>query len=34
MTGYDFVKQKLAVIAVLFLQKPFSIERLAECLTK
>ncbi len=32
ISAYDFVKQKAMNIGISFLQKPFSIEQLAECL--
>ncbi len=32
MTGYDFVKEKAAEIGVPFLQKPFKLEQLVQCL--
>ena len=32
VSAYDFVKEKAADIGVRFLQKPFSIEQLEECL--
>jgi YesN/AraC family two-component response regulator len=33
-TGYDFVRQQAADLGIPFLQKPYSMEHLAECLNK